>query len=409
MSQFGGGRLGGVPLVAGGMVPQDFRALPRGPIAALFLTISFSLISSAAAFNLAVSTGASAAAEGADDMDIILDALFTSLTWYADEDHQVGSLKPSQWRTILGALNVRDFEGTMADAASVPISTGTPKAFKVTMTLPVSLQRYFKDGSIFMNGSRRLSTGRMEYNAGATLTPSVVLAHGTAAVSAVGVSITPETGAGTEDDVGLLWRVKRNANLPTVYAFDDQLRILIADVTPAASNAVTNYKIGDYEMWAPSDFQAKYQGERLITSGFDSTARCTPLAWLDKDTTLLDFNAHLGKQIHLDAVSGVSSLALYDVVAIPAPATTIQKVSQRVGSGGSVSLEHITPPSLPPFTKIPSALGPLLPVRITPGNSGVVGPGASKAGSPADAAAATAQKQIASARATSVYKLFGRK
>lgn len=404
VGQFGGGKLGGVALSNSAMVPQDFRAMPHVSVRDLLLTVNFSARNNAAATTtLVISTGASAASEGTDDLDLIMNALFTNLTLWWDEETMAFSLTPAQLRTILGLFNQRDFAGAISALTvtnAVPASGSSAKATSVVIDIPVALKKYFEDGDIFKQGARRLSGGSIQYNCGGNVqgTTAVVCANATVNITAVSVNVYALAGSGSENDVGNLWKVERKAGLPTVYEFDDRPRLAMLDTTVAASNAVSSYNIGPYGLVDPTTLQAKYQMDMLTAGGFDITARCTPLIVMDRWRKFLDFQSMLGEVTKIEAISGVSSLTLYDVLAIPPTAQAVQTVAQRVGSGGAVHVEHPTPASLPPGTAIPAALAASLPIRVQPAGAASGGGSVHNAATPAAAAQRVVQNQGVASR-----------
>lgn len=407
--QFGGGRMGGVALAAGVDVPQDFRNCPEGPIDSMFLTIAVSgKASGAGSFALVVATEGSATSEGSDDLDDMMDALFTSLTMYLDPAHMMFSLTPSRLRTILGLFNQRDIAGTFLNAATVNGSGGANATYNIVIRIPISLASYFEDGTIFQNGSHRVKTGSMIYRA-AALTPTVVLSNGSFVVSGFSVSIRAQTGAGSASDVGMSWSIKRLSGLPTDYAMSPGMRLGVLDTQTVTANTVTAYNFDGFDLFTPSDFGSRYQTDRLQDGGYDITARATPLLFIERSRKFMDFLAHVGKEYTVSAVSGVSSQSFYDVQAHPVPPAIVEDVSVKVGGGGPVSLANPTPPSLPPGARIPPALSGLLPVRVLQGRVSDGGTGAvQKKSNPADAAAGALQKEVTAQRYGAAFKLFGR-
>lgn len=409
MAQYGGGRMGGVALAAGGTVVQNFLNMPVGPVEALILTISVALKSSAAAFAAVVSTSGSASAEGIDDMDLILNALFTLLTMNVDPSTPVGTLTPAQWRTILGLLNQRDIYSTFTNGVSVPISSGSATTFKFMVRLPISLQQYFVDGGIFRNGSQRMKAGDIQYTMASSLTPTVVCANGSAVVQAgMSVAIEPEFGAGSEADIGMTWNVKRLSSLPTSYDLGEGMRLAILDTTAVASSAVSSFQVGNYNLWQPSSFGAKYAAERLAAGGYDITARCTPLVWIEPNRKFMEFLAMLGAANKIDAVSGVSSLTVYDVRAIGAAPDQVARVATQVGGGGPTTQAAPTPASLPPGTAIPAALQGFLPTRILPGSIGS-GSQLRAAATPNQAAEQVVRRDLQTKKASGFLAMFGKR
>lgn len=386
--QFGGNKIGGPSLANSTMVPQDFRSFPSGSVRDVFITINMSVRNNAnATTQLSISTGSSAASEGTDDLDLIANAVFTNLTMLWDTETQAFSLTPAQLRTVLGLFNIRDFTGAifgLTAANSVPASASSAKATSLVIDVPVSLKKYFEDGDIYKNGSLRLADGQLQYTGGANITgtTAVVCANATINVTAVSLNVYILLGAGSEGDVGHVWKVERKASVQTVYKFDPRLRIALLDVSPAASNAVSSYNVGPYGLIDPTTLAAKYQMDKLpANSGFDITFRCTPLLYLDNNRKFADLAAMLGSITGIEAVSGVTSLTLYDITDIPPTPQAVASVSQIVGAGGGVSVSYPTPSSLPPGTAVSGALQSHLPQRIQPGSAGgVMVPNAASAG-----------------------------
>lgn len=375
--QFGGGKVGGPALTNSTMVPQDFRSFPPGSLRDILVTINLSVRNNAnATTQLSISTGASAASEGTDDLDLIANALFTTLTMNWDTETQAFSLTPAQLRTVLGLFNIRDFAGAIQGLTatnSVPASASSVKATNIVIDIPVSLKKYFEDGDIFKNGSVRMRDGNLQYTGGATVTgtTAVVCANATINVTAVSINVYVVLGSGSEGDVGHVWKVERKAGVQTIYKFDPRLRIALLDVTPVTSNVVSAYNVGPLGLLDPVSAGAKYQMDKLpANSGFDITARCTPLIYLENNRKFLDMQAMLGSITGIEAVSGVSSLTLIDITDVPPTPQAVATVSQVVGAGGAVSIQYPTPSSLPPGSNIPGALGSHLPQRILPGSAG---------------------------------------
>jgi len=237
----------------------------------------------------------------------------------------------------------------------------------------------------------------------------VVCANGTAVVSAFGISVTAETGNGTKNDIGMTWRVKRQPSLPAQSQLENVMRIGLLDADPAATNAATLYNVGEFNAWAPSDFQAKYQAERLQTGGFDITARCTPLDTISRDTSIYDLQARLGRSNRVDVLAGKNTITVYDFQLIQPPASIAAKVAQSVGAGGDTTTDHPTLPSIPPGTPVPGHLGSLLPIRITPGKASSSSIGSkSHAQTPDQVAAGVASKQQSTAKARNILGMVRR-
>ena len=71
----GGARLQAPALVAGSMAQVNLRDMDPGYVDCFYVHLGYGLLSTGAAFNASVSSGA---AEGADDLDKLLNAFFSS-------------------------------------------------------------------------------------------------------------------------------------------------------------------------------------------------------------------------------------------------------------------------------------------------------------------------------------------
>jgi hypothetical protein len=403
--QFGGSRIGGVALSANGMTPQPFTSIPTGPLGALQLLITFGLISSGSSFALVVDTGGSAAAEGTDDLDLLLGAIFGKHSLFADTATMQGNEVFSRWRTFLGSVNVRDFVGNLLTGSTVPASNASAKTFQVIVQFPWDLRDQFVDGAMFHQGSTRISQGRFEFNVGTTLTPTVVLANGTAVVSGLSVQTFPKACGGTENDIAPTWQMTSPTGIQTVYAFDATQRLFVAlQSLPSSVGLTLPIDIGPYERTPAGQFAAYYQAEQLVYGGFDITQRCTPLLYVGRTRRFQDFLANLGDQLSIDAAStNLSTLSLIDVKMLPTSPSTVQQVGQVIGAGGAVSSATIAPPS---GQAVPAALGSLAPTRIIPGR--VNSKTATVSGNPGQLAANHANRIAKSGQLAQVMKVFKR-
>lgn len=403
--QFGGGRIGGVALTAGGMTPQPFTALTRGPIGSLQLLVTFTLISTGSTFVLVVDTGSSAASEGTDDLDIIMNAIYTKLSLYADSQTLQGNEGMPRWRTWLGVANIRDFIGNLLNGSSVPASGGTAKTFQLIIQFPYSLRDYFADGDVWHQGSTRLRDGRFEHTIGSSLTPNVVLANGTATVGGLSIQVFPKACGGTENDVAPTWQLTSPTGVQTVYDLDSTQRCFLAFQQTAGTVGLTlPIDVGPYDRTPAGQFQAYYQAENLVYSGFDATQRCLPLLFIGRTRTFQDFLANLGEVVHIDAAStNLSTLSLIDVKVLPVSPSGAQNVAQVVGAGGPISAATIGPPS---GQAVPTALAHLAPTRYVPGQSGAKN--ATTLAHPAAAAGAQSNKVARAGHLANVLKVFKR-
>lgn len=404
MKQFGGGLLGGVALAAGTMTPQPFTALPVGPVAALLCLISFTLISTGGGFALVVDTGGASAAEGTDDMDIFLTNMFSNVQLYADPDTSQANFDLVKLRTILGYFNVKDYGGSFVNGATVPAAGGGAKAFNIAIQIPYALKNLMPhDGAMFHQGSTRLKTGRLEITSGASLTPNLVFAGGTATVGGMKWETMPLAGSGTENDVAPIWQVTRPGNTLTVYDFDPGDYLFIASQSLAAAIGDKPIIIGPYENLRPSMFVNQFQDEQLTYGGFDVTNRCTPLMWVNRHRRFEDMMATVGEVVHVDFTqTSIAQPSWITAKLLPVSPKLSQAIAQTVGAGGTVSAAPIAPPSRGP---IPSVLAHLSPQRIVPGSVAAAG---ATSHSPASLASAQGAKLARASAQHALLKGFKR-
>ena len=382
--------------------------MPRGlPISRIIQRISFNLISTGGAFSLAVDTAGSAAAEGTDDLDVLLNALFA--LWYFEwsAGNPVGSaMTPAQWRTIFGCLNRRDFEGSFTNGASVPISSGSAKSFYVDIAFPVSLAFMFRGGGLTTRGTDSMRSATWQYTAGASVTPSVVLTNGTAAVSGLVISQVLFGGNGLGSDVGASWNItRRSIDLP--YNFPQALRLAMIDTTPESSYNGAAISIWDYVNAAAKDFTTAFQQDILGVAGgaYDFSARGLPYYVLGPDDGLEALAARYGQPTTLQVASGFTSTTVYDLILQEPHAPTVAHVGQQVSPGANVAISRVLPNNSGP---IPPELEHFLPVRVQP--AAAAGLSATIHVNPQTAASAVAKTNtIAAGVQASLASLFGRR
>lgn len=382
-AQLSGQSLGNFSLAAGGQSVLPFNTLLAGAYSKFHLILGFSLKSTGSAFNLVVDTAGSAAAEGVDDMDLVLNTIFTNLNIYYDAASPmfIGHTLP-QARTVLDTLNQRDFDGGMTNGTQVPASGGSALAFTVVVVLPMNLKRYLRrSGQLFQQGSARLYDGRAMITSGANITnPNVTLANGIATVTNITASLYAFGGIGSAGDIGNTWQSERVQGQPTVPQLDSRVRLAILDFNPAATNAVANYQINSQQLMTPANLQAVFQSERLYAGGMDITARCTPVVWVHEDTETLELGAIIGQPNFIQLVSGASSFSYYDLTMGLPSQTKSAQVAQQIGAGGPTVVSRPSP--LPPGTQVPGGLSGVLPIRVQPPIAGAGGAGAQKVSTP---------------------------
>lgn len=376
-TEFGGGPIGSVNLAAGGENPLSFRDMPEGPCSAVQLSIGLSIVSTAGAFSAVFDTGSSFAGEGVDDVDLLTNAVYSKLNWFIDKHETPFNLSPAQLRTTLAVLELRDIISTLLNGASIP-ATGQPvKVVLFTLRIPVQLNHMVEDGNLFANGSERMKTGTLFAVTNSSITPTVVLANGSAVVSANIFRAIADGGVGDKGDVGMTWSMLRQLGLPTVHNFElDRPRLFLADVLPVASNPASAISIGDYESLNPSDFAGMFVAQRLQAMGgaADLTGRITPYIWPSPHSRVDDIIARLLKgPPRLVVAAGITSIGVYDLQVIGASESAQAGVATNVGGGGDVTVQNLKPQSLPNGARVPAGVARFLPKRIVAPSAAAVG------------------------------------
>lgn len=370
-NSFGGGWLGSVPIAAGGANPQTFLALRPGAVKMFFLAFTLTLISTAGAFNLVVDQGQNAAGEGVDDFDITMNGVFEQINMAWDNEVDAFNLTPAQLRTVLGALNLRDLLGNFVQSGnglSVPATGTTPRSLRAVFQIPVELNDLFEDGNMFANGSARLKDGQLQYVTGSTVTPTVVLANGSAVVGGLTVDLKPVTGAGDEGIAGNVWRAERILNLPTIHQFNSVRPIIaLLDVLPVASNPAAGITLDSYKNWDANAFGEFFDQFRAGAKGavFELPARGTPYVLPNPGSTAFDMLHRWSRGApRLEISSGVTSVDVTQIIAIGPSSSLVESVATKIGGGGPVATAPITPRSLPPGFDIPRTLAAFMPVHV---------------------------------------------
>lgn len=404
MAQRGAVRLGALPLSASGDNIKGFETnMPSNPISYFIVTATFGVKNAAnATSTFVVSTGSSAAAEGVDDLDLILNALFTKIIFLWTAGDLAGQLTPAQWRTILGLFNKRDFEGSLVNTAPIPASASAATTYTVVMRFPCSLQTYFPDGAIFTQGGDHLRTGQFDFVTGSSLTPTVVCANCSVVISGLALDFKVQIGSGTGGDIGPTWRVLRQTNLTLPFQFSSLERLALLDTTPVATYSGDVISFLDNMNMSPAFFQQKFQAEVLGAFGnaFDISARTMPYFWRNSDFRFDDLAAHFGRDLVLDVASGITSTNVYDVQMHAPQEATVSRVGTRVGGGGAVSTARVAPSSVGAGGAVPGYLHPYLPIRVLPGAVG--GASAAVHASPQAAAGAVAETRAKSQSAKGI-------
>lgn len=411
MAQRGQVNLGGVGLSAGVPNVKTFLdSMPKGiPVGRIAQRFAFTLISTAAAFNLAVDSQGSAAAEGVDDTDILLNALFSQWYYEWSAGKPVGSsMTPAQWRTIFGAISRRDFEGSFANGISVTATGGTPRALYIDVLFPVSMATMFQGGGMTTRGSDAMRTASWQYSAGSSLTPTVVLTNGSAIVGGLSISLVLYGGLGTGGDVGPTWQITRRNSLPLPYDFPEANRLALLDTTPGSSYSGAAISFWDYVNAAPADFTTRFQSDILGVSGavYDISARVLPYYIIKPDDSVNILSTRYGKPTRLEVASGITSTSVYDLTLEEPHAATVATVGQTVGGGGAVATTRVQPHGLD--EGLAETLMHLAPIRIAPAAAASKGSNVHANAQSAASGVADSNAKAAGVKA-SIGSLFGRR
>jgi hypothetical protein len=373
----GSGLLGSIPLGGIGAYERDFQAVKPGCIGSMNLRLNFSIISAGAAFVASVLTAQSAAAEGVDDTDVITAAIASALSWRIDAStYLFQNFTMPQLRTILGALNQRDFTGTFLNGASIPISSGAAKGYSIEITIPLSLAGYLNDGENFAQGSERIKSGSAIVNFSNPST-GIVLTNGTATLSAVTMTIETIGVVGQPTDLGPTWHAERNLNYPNTVSLKPAPRLFLADILPAATNPVAEngYTVTgqeDLPLVGVSFLDNRYQQQKQPVGGYDITQRCTPIYFMRTNTPTTEWPIPMRPTI---AAPTASNLGFYDVQIVVDEGQAVMDVATAAGgNAGGVSISHVAPRSLAGGGTVPAAAAPYTRKQVTPGGSNPVSP-----------------------------------
>ena len=370
---FGGTRMSTTNLAASGLSQAHLRDLSEGYVDHFNVHITMGLVQSTSGggFNAVVTAGAT---EGTDDLDLLLNGLFSSMSLYWEAGNVAyNGLTPAQLRTALILFNRRDLEGTFVNGSTIPTGGGgAATAFRVTLPIPVSLRNYFMDGDITGSGTHRMYDGRFDFNVGSSLTPSIVLHGGTAVVSSLAVNIGVAYGDGDASDTGPTWRVRRPGNLKYIgEKFPQATRIGLLDMTANAATDVTAYSFLGYRTVAPADFASRWQADRQRDGGgYDLSARCVPLIFPAPNAKLLDFTNVAEAEWTWDVITTDSAATIMDIWLVNPDPSTFQTVSTKTGHGGATTTTVIRPPSFGQGDSIPTHLAGMVKYRARAGKTG---------------------------------------
>ena len=394
----GGARLQAPALVAGSMAQVNLRDMDPGYVDCFYVHLGYGLLSTGAAFNASVSSGA---AEGADDLDKLLNAFFSSTSLYWESGNVAwNGLTPAQLRTALILFNRKDLLGTFINGVSVPISSGAATTFRTTLRIPVSLAAYFTAGDVFGSGTDRMVDGRFEFNVGPSLTPTVVLANGSAVVSGLQLTMEVQYSDGDRSDTGPTWRIRRPANLKaTGEKFPAATRIGLFDMTANAATHVTAYSFLGYRNTSVAAMFSRFQSERLNDGGgYDLTARGIPLIFAGKDSQLVDFSNVAEAEWTWDVITSDSALTVMEIWSVGADSATASAVATKVagGAGAPVTVNTIRSNGQAPGQALPSTLAGMVKTRATPGHGQGIHTAAGSVGGLHSAAQTAAKTSVGS-------------
>ena len=362
-------------LTAGGNATLSLRGMEPGSIRYFVVEIFLSLISAAAAFNIEVLSGASAAAVGVDDLDAILIGMFSSMSLQIEgETFQYGPIDPRFLRRILNYFNNRDVNMYPGNGTSIPVSTGSAKAFKISMVVPEDLSDLLVDGSIFQQGSARLEGGQFFWQLGSSLTPTLTLANGSAVVSAFGMNVRAAYGSGSAGDVGPLWQAF-TANVNNVWTFEDgQPRLGLFDQLSPTSNPGTGITINETSNTDVQTLQARYAQDRLQGGQYDLTQSWTPYLHIKPGETFAEWLIKAQRRTRIEITQGVSNENVVDIRVKGKTNDVIQTVSAKVAGGPTNPVWSA--PILPSRMSSGSGIGPVaanyLGTRVGAGSPPVV-------------------------------------
>lgn len=383
----GNGLIGTVPIGGAGQFERDFRTVVEGNIHYVTARVNFSASSSAASTFVVNSS-----AEGTDDIDKILGALFGNTSMRIDGQNWLWqNLTFVNLRTLFGAiLNGSDYGGNIANGGTITMAAA---AYRLEINIPLSLETYFVDGNIAAQGSERMRAGTFQVVNNAPATIASIGAGSVTLTITVAASVTLESigGVGDPHQVGPTIHGERTLNFPNKAELAMAPRIFLADVQPVATNPVaeSGYTITGQERFdliGASFLGNRFKFQRLMQGGYDITQRCTPLQWLRPGMQLLELPTPSAPTI---AAPSATTLGFYDVQFVPRGEAITTRVAQLAGAGGAVNAVHPSPRSMSPGTQVPAAAGPYLPVVFTA--RPVAGPGVSTQ-SPQSAGAQTAKR-----------------
>lgn len=344
-------------LVGGGVATLSLRGMDPGAIKHFIVELMFTLISTGAAFNNEILQGASAAAVGVDDLDALLLSLTPS--WYLQvegETFQYGPIDPRFLRRVLAYFNNADMNVYPGNGTSIPASNGTAAAYKVTAIIPEDLTDLMMDGDIFHQGSVRMETGQFGWTLGASLTPSVVLANGTATVGAFAMNVRVRYGSGSAGDVGPLWQVFTN-NVNNVWRFDDgQPRLALFDQLKPISNPGSGITINETSNTDVQSLSANYAQDRQQAGQYAVNAAFTPYLWVKPSENFNEWMIKAERVTRIEITAGVTNINIVDVRVKGVSPEVMGSVAMKVaGSANSpVSSIPILPKSLPQGSSIPA-------------------------------------------------------
>ena len=398
----GTGNVNSLALAGKGPVTTKLDTTPPGVIDALILHLDFSLISAGATFNLDVDP---TLGEGGDDLDALMNALFSSMSYFLDGATIVfDGFTPAQWRTEVLKKTLLDIEflsggGVAANGFAVPVSTGVAAPMYIDIPIPLALPaERIADGALFAQGSDRVRKGTLITNYQAPA--SAALKNGTADISAVAAYVYAVGHVGDPGQIGHSYRVERLLNERNPFSVPPGVRIDLWDESPVWTNAVPaqGYSVRGQEdlvLIGPKALAERYRRDICPAGGgvaFAAASRGTPLISMPRGSRAGDMPA--ASPATVSAV-GVASFNARQTYVVQAPSMVVADVAATAAGGNSAPVATVHPalPSVQPGQAITADAKAWLPTVYRPA---VGAPPASKVHANGTAAARSAASPLTS-------------
>lgn len=375
MAEHIGARALGGPVVATGNQQKLFDGITiEGEAHAVDLIVSGKLLSTGAAFNASNPSGSSKAARGADDVDKVLDGIFTNISLRLDEKRYLFQNElASRIRTAISALTARDVQvtGALVDGTSIPISTGTALAFTVRIPAPLSLRDDLMelDGDAYKQGTEALKKGGFFPNILAT-SGNIVLVNGTAVLSALAldteIHIDP---AGDRFYSGPSYKVETRATGVSEVTKETLKRakrlLLIVDST--TGGPYTQHGDVERDTQSQASVADEFNRNRRRLGGDNTSARGTVVIFPRRGLTLAEMDL-TPTQVYLKDTSA-NNITTIDITHEPVDeevAARVKGAAVIANKGAAVSVKRPTPPSAAGSNAVHTQNASILGRHITP-------------------------------------------